>query len=115
METALDIISDCQGNKNYINEALVGNSVFTTYGNNKIYSINEVIYNKSPETLVFEHQGKNKNLLQYYKERYGVEIKDKRQPLLKSIVKNRTEEVIVMLVPELCRMTGLTDEMRKNF
>jgi aubergine-like protein len=48
-----------------------------------------------------------------------VKIQDLGQPLLVSRTKARKlrsgEEELVYLVPELCRMTGLTDDMRANF
>jgi len=48
-----------------------------------------------------------------------VKIHDLEQPLLVSLTKARErrsgEPEYVYLVPELCRMTGITDEMRGNF
>jgi len=48
-----------------------------------------------------------------------VKIHDLNQPLLVSLTKARErrsgEPEFVYLVPELCRLTGLTDEMRGNF
>jgi aubergine-like protein len=48
-----------------------------------------------------------------------VKIRDLEQPLLISLTKARErrsgEPEYVYLVPELCRMTGLTDDMRGNF
>jgi aubergine-like protein len=48
-----------------------------------------------------------------------VKIHDLNQPLLVSLTKARErrsgEPEYVYLVPELCRLTGLTDEMRANF
>ena len=51
--------------------------------------------------------------LDYYKSVYGVEIKDPNQPMV--ISKNRKTGMELCLVPELCNMTGLTDQQRANF
>ena len=52
----------------------------------------------------------------YYKERYGIDIKNPSQPLIhaqgKKIKGKATE---IYLIPELCSLTGLTDEMRNDF
>jgi len=49
----------------------------------------------------------------YYKTKYGVEIREKNQPLV--IIKSRRSGQETVLLPELCFMTGLTDQMRANF
>lgn len=54
-----------------------------------------------------------------YQKTNGHEIKDLKQPLLivtptkKHLHRGRTENIF--LTPELCKMTGFTDQMRKNF
>jgi aubergine-like protein len=52
-------------------------------------------------------------------QRYQVKIVNMDQPLLVSKSKARElragAQETVYLVPELCRMTGLTDRMRENF
>jgi aubergine-like protein len=55
----------------------------------------------------------------YYLQKYHAKIHDLDQPLLISLTKARERRSgkpeYVYLVPELCRLTGLTDEMRANF
>jgi aubergine-like protein len=56
----------------------------------------------------------------YYSQQYGKDIQDPDQPLLLSMIKPRRnapvqEEKLVALIPELCHVTGLTDEQRTNF
>lgn len=57
--------------------------------------------------------------MDYYKEKYGLTIKDPKQPLLVSLPKaadiRRGNTKPLKLVPELCSMTGLSDEQRANF
>lgn len=52
-------------------------------------------------------------------QKYKINIQDTAQPLLISRSKPRDIRAgmpeLVYLVPELCRQTGLTDEMRSNF
>lgn len=57
--------------------------------------------------------------IDYYKKNYSIDIKDQDQPLLVSLPKKkdlkvgRTEKIL--LLPELCCLTGLTDEARADF
>ena len=57
--------------------------------------------------------------MDYYHERYNIRIADKNQPLLVSMPKDRDRRGgradPVMIPPEMCIMTGLTDEQRSNF
>merc|ERR1719341_2140852 len=55
----------------------------------------------------------------YYTERYNRSIRDPKQPLIVSMPKVRDERGGVSgpiyLIPELCNMTGLSEEQRANF
>lgn len=57
----------------------------------------------------------------FLRQHYGIEIKDKYQPLLLNKVKKSKSDSptvqydMICLVPELCNLTGLTDEIRKDF
>ena len=55
----------------------------------------------------------------YYKSRYNVNVTDPKQPLLISMPKmadqRRGFDQPIILVPELCNMTGLSDDQRANF
>ena len=57
---------------------------------------------------------KDKNMLQYFMERYNVKVEKQNQPLLKaSLNQKRTskeEESTVFLVPELMLICGLPDD-----
>ena len=50
---------------------------------------------------------------EYYKTRYNEDVKDANQPLL--INKDRRTGAEIALIPELCQVTGLTDQMRADF
>lgn len=60
-----------------------------------------------------EFEIKNYSYIDYYWEKYGKKIIPD-QPLLKVINKKRNNQEI-FLVPELCYLTGLTENMRSNF
>lgn len=56
----------------------------------------------------------------YFKRHYGIETKNVKQPMLINRPRKKTVEEqdigkLVALVPELCSMTGLTDQMRADF
>ena len=59
---------------------------------------------------------KNISFLEYYQEKYGIKIKNKKQPIIIS-EGNRKEEVL-WLIPELLLMTGVPEDFdakrRKN-
>jgi aubergine-like protein len=52
-------------------------------------------------------------------QKYELKIKDVSQPMLVSMPKQRQRQrghdIPIYLVPELCRMTGLSEQMRTNF
>jgi len=94
-----------------IQEALVGCTVVTRY-NQKTYRVERVDFGMSPATT-FDKNGEQVSYADYYKTRYNETIKDPNQPLL--INKDRKTGNEVALIPELCQLTGLTDQMRANF
>jgi aubergine len=69
--------------------------------------------------LTFETRQGKITFAQYYEQKYQIRIQDLRQPLLiakataRKIRGGKAEQIL--LVPELCRATGITDEMRTNF
>merc|ERR1712212_608292 len=69
-----------------------------------------------------EFEGRNDEkmtYMKYYETRYNKKITDVKQPLLISMPKLREERSgasgPIFLIPELCFMTGLSDEQRANF
>lgn len=52
-------------------------------------------------------------------QKYNKTIRDMNQPLLVSSLKEKDvrgkQSKDIILIPELCRATGLTDDMRANF
>lgn len=121
-DTCFDLFEKCmhqRGNfqDNYKRE-IIGSTVMTTYGSNKTYVVNDVDFSMSPQST-FETKNGPITFLQYFRDRYNVTIKDKGQPMLISRSKARDIRAgmpeLIILVPELSRITGLSDEMRRDF
>ncbi|XP_030561453.1 protein aubergine [Drosophila novamexicana] len=96
---------------------VIGVIVLTDY-NNKTYRVDDVDFVSSPLST-FNTKDGDITYIEYYKKRYNITIRDYKQPLL---VSRPTEKNIrggvsqlIMLIPELARATGLTDDMRSNF
>jgi len=100
-----------------VEKALLGAIVITRY-NNKTYRIDEIAWDKKPSDE-FETKDGNLSYMKYYETRYNKKISDVKQPLIISMPKVREVRSgvsgPVFLIPELCNMTGLSDEQRANF
>lgn len=120
-ENVLQIITDCMrsgGNfHNVASKKIIGTTVLTDY-NNETYKVDDIDWEQNPDST-FETKDGEESYAHYYERRYRLQIKDRRQPLL--VVKPKARNIrggqdrLVLLVPELCRATGITDEMRTNF
>lgn len=110
MDNVLDYMNTFGGQEE-IEADLIGRSVVANYGNFRMWRITGIDWNKNPLSTFIDQDGKEVSLVQYYKQKYNIEIKDKKQPLLINERKNK----VTWIIPELMRMTGMTDEMRNNF
>ena len=115
-KTVLDLMSEIRnkGSNNLeesLNSALVGKSVMTVY-NRRFYVISRVVLEKSPESVFLDNEKKEVRFCDYYLAKYQKKIGQMSQPLLSSIDKKTGVEIL--LVPELCVVTGLNDEQRAN-
>nr|AGH30329.1 aubergine [Nilaparvata lugens] len=121
-DTAYDLLNSAQqrDSRNYqdiFRNEMIGQVVLTDYGNTATYKVDDVDFTSNPDTA-FDMKGVKTTYRDYYYSKYGLKIQDSRQPLLVSRPKARDErggrDGPIFLVPELCRMTGITDEMRNN-
>ncbi|XP_055334616.1 piwi-like protein 1 [Paramacrobiotus metropolitanus] len=142
-KTALDYINMYAGSSQYgtkemaekVMSMLKGKVVVTDY-NRRAYKIKEISYEKSVRD-VFSRRATNIganskasvlesqcSIQEYFKMVYNKTIKNENQPLLMCVPlepdhkPRRTEdgkEVLTPLVPELCLLSGLTDDIRSNF
>jgi len=97
---------------------LLGCIVMTRY-NNRTYRIDDIAWDKHPTESFESSKGTPMTYIQYYEGKYNRTIRDAQQPLLVSMPTLREKRAgvsgPVLLVPELCFMTGLSDEQRANF
>lgn len=120
-QKVLEIIKECvrQGgnHQDAVKRKLIGSTVLTDY-NNATYKINDIDWDQSPSST-FPTKNGPVMFSDYYRNKYNLNIRDQKQPLLVSKSSARSvrggQSEFILLVPELCRATGITDEMRNNF
>ncbi|XP_059910115.1 piwi-like protein 2 [Gadus macrocephalus] len=99
---------------------LVGSIVITRY-NNRTYRIDDIEWKKAPKDAFTLADGSNTTFVDYYSKNYGITIKELDQPLLVNRPKERSnpggKQITgeILLVPELCFMTGIPERMKKDF
>lgn len=121
-ETVLDTINNLYRLHSSLNKAekraivegeLINHTVMADYGKNRYYVIESVLFEVNLETYKFNDGTRERNLLEYYRETYNIDIQSKRQPLVKAYNddKSRKEnnKIDIILVPELLLMSGLPD------
>lgn len=97
--------------KQEVKDMLIGELSIASYGKRETKKITDVDFTKNPLNFTFEDKKGNKlNMLQYYKEKYGITIQDPKQPLLVYTKGGKTE----YLIPELFKLSG-SEEARANF
>ncbi|XP_076679730.1 aubergine isoform X3 [Andrena cerasifolii] len=122
-QTLLDILNDCyQKNRHeykQLFESQVSGLVVLTDYNNNTYRISDIDYDTNPRSTFKLRNGENISYKDYYKSKYQIQIRNDSQPMLVTRLKPKERRAgqaeLVYLVPELCRATGLTDQMRENF
>ncbi|NXM66782.1 PIWL1 protein, partial [Serilophus lunatus] len=95
---------------------LIGLIVLTRY-NNRTYRIDDINWDGNPMGTFRKSDGSEITFMEYYKKQYSIDITDPKQPLLISQLKRNRGNIqgTVVLIPELCCLTGLTDKMRTDF
>jgi aubergine-like protein len=113
-ETALELLNSVGKENSNAREAIEttfkGLTVVTRYNGDKTFTIEGIDLEKNPNDK-FETKDGLVSYVDYYQRKYNRKI-NTNQPLL--VHKDRKGNVI-HLIPELCFLTGLTDEMRANF
>ena len=101
-------------------------SVLTNYGSLKVYKIESISFDKSPSNTnvsIKKDDGTfvNVTLLNYYKEKYSIQIKDLNQPLLIAYDKRKNKdnnelekENKIYLIPELVFLCGVDENDNNN-
>ncbi|XP_050839006.1 piwi-like protein 2 isoform X2 [Serinus canaria] len=97
---------------------LVGSVVMTRY-NNRTYRVDDIDWDKTPKDTFTLASGQEITFVEYYSKTHGITIRELDQPLLvhkpkeKQTPEGRRQLQMVLLVPELTFLTGLSD-LRKN-
>lgn len=95
---------------------LVGCVVLTRY-NNKPYRIDDINFNQNALSTFEKADGTVISYKEYLKNSWNETITDDKQPVLIHQPKPRkgeTTQRTIVLLPELCFMTGLTDDIRSD-
>ncbi|XP_053676934.1 protein argonaute-3 [Anopheles nili] len=105
--------------KEAVIKSLLGVVVLTRY-NKKTYRIDDICFDANP-MCTFRYGDRDVTYVEYYKQHYDIDILDHQQPLLLNRSERRVagkaepQEMLICLIPEICYLTGLTDEMRKDY
>lgn len=103
-----------KSNYNYIKEQLIGREFKVSYAK-RHYFIDDILFDRNPETQTFSFKGKNYKLVDYFKNEYKIIIRNPKQPII--VVRNKGKDGQVSnsyFVPELCYLSGLEEEEIKN-
>ncbi len=91
-------------------------SVIAWYGNKANYPISDVDFTLNPNTYRFSTPEGMVTVIDYMKKKYGIVIKDTAQPLLVHTKRARDKpDEKVYLVPEVCGLTGLPEDIHSDF
>ncbi|KAJ8967856.1 hypothetical protein NQ317_018350 [Molorchus minor] len=103
MDNVYYMLLECHGanSRSEFQSKIIGNIVLTYY-NNKTYKIDDVDFNTTPQSTFPTGTG-NRLVLSSITDRIRQEKLGRECPKT------------VLLVPELCQLTGLTDRQRENF
>ncbi|XP_046683937.1 piwi-like protein Ago3 [Homalodisca vitripennis] len=121
-QTVLDVIKDILSRggggdwKTVLERMLIGQSVMTMRPVN-IYRIDDIDFSQNPKSTFEKADGTVMDYVEYHR-RKDIQIHDFQQPLLVHRPKPSKRPGgtgLLMLIPELCYMTGLTDEFRNDF
>ncbi|KAK7005358.1 piwi [Biomphalaria glabrata] len=108
--------------KSDVFKMVVGCVVLTRY-NNKTYRVDDILWDSSPMERFQLKTGESMTFEEYYRKQHNIVIKNPSQPLLLSKRKPpkgmppgfKMDPEFLCLVPELCYMSGLTDDIRSQF
>ncbi|XP_063820686.1 piwi-like protein 1 isoform X3 [Pseudophryne corroboree] len=122
-ETVLDVMYNLYsrvGPHNFhdaCSKELIGQIVLTKY-NNRTYRIDDINWDFTPEQTFKKSDGSEISFMDYYRSQYNKPITDLKQPAIihnPKKVKAGLPSGPVLLIPEFCSLTGLTDKMRSDF
>ena len=111
-ETVLQRLIKLKSSRENIINDIVNKTVITKY-NQKTYKVTDIDFSLTPKNEFSMKDGSKVSYIDYYSKKYGLTITNLDQPLL--VHENTRTAQKVLLIPEFCATTGLTDDMRTNF
>jgi len=125
MATVLDLMYEMYNDRRAggdfqqrVSTKLIGQIVLTRY-NNKTYRIDDIDWKQNPKSKFPKKDGTEISFEEYYKAAHNININDMQQPVLLSMPKKKDERAgqkgPICLIPELCTLTGLDDNVRQDF
>lgn len=99
-----------------IKKVFLGIKIVTKY-NNKTYVVEDINFDMNTEsTFRIEHGGDafKVTFYDYFTKRYRENITQKKQPMIIAKSTHGPDQESVHLVPELCHLVGITDQMRNR-
>ena len=109
----LDYLNDSgeywkKNNQKNIKEELIGKSFKVSYGSERKYKIDDILFDRNPVKQTINYDGKSINLVKYYNTKYKVDIEDLEQPLI--LVRSKTKNNETQnnyYIPEFCFLENL--------
>jgi aubergine-like protein len=96
-----------------VHAEISGRSVLTSH-NQMLWRVDFIDWNRSAAST-FDVKGKAVSFQQYYLERYKVKIPEAKAGVLVHIPKKKKrDDDEIVLLPEMCHLTGMTDDMKAN-
>ena len=80
-----------------------------------MYRVDDIDFQLNPMSKFSLKDGKETTYAEYYEKKYNKKLNDTTQPLILNMDKKRKDGTKIYLVPELCVLTGQSNEMRQNF
>lgn len=118
MQAAFSGNASEQSVRDKIAKQVVGEIVLTKY-NNRTYRIDDIDWGQNPQSIFTAPNIGEMSYEEYYWKNYKLKISDRQQPLLISMPKSKEQtkgqKQPICLVPELCLLTGLSEQVRTNF
>ena len=116
-DTVLDLINEIKSKargdpREEIKKTLLNTTVMTTY-NKRTYKVDDIDFDVSLKDTFSQEDGSSITYQDYFRKKYGKSITDINQPVIVNINQKTGNKII--LIPELCQMTGLSESMRANF
>ena len=95
--------------KDVIRQTLIGQKITTNYKLGTTYIIKDIHWDKNPKITFPDPKNNNREMSfgQYFKRKYGLEIKDMEQPMIVGV--GECSNLPILLIPEFCFTTDVSN------